>query len=148
MEHSYWFTSELFEVEKGEDEETNPGCYGKSLANWLCSKLIVLGYDAEVIPEDWGWCIMCVYGDYLLWVGCGAVQTDELEELIEKEKTPLSSNIIWHSFTTIEIPFFMFKSHIRKWSGKLDIRSPLEKLNKDLDNIMQSEPRIVLCDEP
>jgi hypothetical protein len=56
MTRGYWFTSDLFQIQKGEDEETNPGCYGKELGNWLCEKLKSFGYDVEeLIPEDWGW---------------------------------------------------------------------------------------------
>lgn len=41
-----WLKSALFEIEPGEDEATNPGCYGKQLASWLHSKLVEKGYDA------------------------------------------------------------------------------------------------------
>ena len=54
--NKYRFTSTLFEIEVGEDRETNPGCYGKNLAKWLELEFKKLGYiDAEHRPEDWGW---------------------------------------------------------------------------------------------
>jgi len=31
----YWFTSTKFEIEPGEDEEINPGIYGRQLARWF-----------------------------------------------------------------------------------------------------------------
>lgn len=35
----FWFRSTLFEIEVGEDKETNPLCYGRQLANWLVTAL-------------------------------------------------------------------------------------------------------------
>ena len=55
----YWFTSKLFTVEAGEDEEVNPGRYGRQLATWLKAQLEQRGYGVEpVITEDWGRCLM------------------------------------------------------------------------------------------
>jgi len=49
----FWFKSTLFEIEPGEDKETNPRCYGKHLANWLRQKLVEKGYAVEGVgPED------------------------------------------------------------------------------------------------
>lgn len=148
MKNGYWFKSEKFEIEKGEDEETNPYYYGKALANWLCQKFSDLGYDSEVVPEDWGWCVMCVYRQYLLWVGCGTMQSEELIEIYDAENPPKGSDVIWHVFTDIELPFFMFKSLFLKWTGKLDLKEPLEKLNNELAHILTSEPDIHFCEEP
>ena len=72
MAPSYWFTTTRFHVEPGEDEETRPRSYGRQLAHWLRERFLALGYPAaEVIPEDWGWCVMCQRDPYALWVGCG-----------------------------------------------------------------------------
>ena len=35
MEQGYWFKSDLFQIQQSEDEETNPGCYGRALGNWF-----------------------------------------------------------------------------------------------------------------
>jgi hypothetical protein len=68
----YWFTSSLFEIEPGEDKETNPGCYGRQLAVWLRKQLQERGHTVEpIINEDWGRCLMCSRDPFLLWVGCG-----------------------------------------------------------------------------
>lgn len=144
MIEGYWFKSDLFEITKGEDEETNPGCYGESLAEWLCSKLSALGYDADVIPEDWGWCVMCHSGEYMLWLGCGAMQSEEAFE----ETLPNPRDVVWHVFPVVEIPFFKFKSKIKKWVGKLDTDTPLQKLRNELVQLLNDEQAIELCDEP
>lgn len=54
-----WIKSTSFEVEEGEDSETNKGIYGKALAQWLASKLKENGEKVvDVIAEDWGRCIL------------------------------------------------------------------------------------------
>jgi hypothetical protein len=67
----HWFRSTRFEIEPGEDDEINPGIYGKQLAEWLKARLEDHGYKVEpVINEDWGRCLMCSRKPFLLWVGC------------------------------------------------------------------------------
>ena len=90
----------------------------------------------------------CVYGQYLLWVGCGTMQSEELIEIYDAENPPKGSDVIWHVFTDIELPFFMFKSLFLKWTGKLDLKEPLEKLDNELAHILTSEPDIHFCEEP
>ena len=52
------FESSAFEVAPGEDEETNPGIFGKALAAWLAEQLSSAGYTTrEIIAEDFGWAI-------------------------------------------------------------------------------------------
>lgn len=149
MERGYWFKSDLFHIHKGEDEETNPGCYGKELGEWLCKKFKEKGYEAEeVIPEDWGWCVMCHRGEYLLWVGCWAMQSNEMIEHYDSESPPEDSEVVWHVFPHIEVPIFYFKSLFKKLTGKLNLNEPLAKLNKDLENILRLEKGIELCEEP
>jgi len=53
------FTTDFFKPIAGEEEETNPGRYGKALAQWLAQQLKERGVSAEgVIPEDFGWVVM------------------------------------------------------------------------------------------
>lgn len=148
MENGFWFQSSLFKIKAREDEETNPGCYGKSLAEWLCGKLSLLGYDAEVIPEDWGWCVMCSRDGYMLWVGCGAMQGEGFYERYDPDNPPNSEDVTWHVFTCLEIPFFMLRSHIMKLMGKLDVKSPEVRLRCQLKGVLESEQDIIFCDEP
>lgn len=52
------FISQAFAPIPGEDEDTNPGVYGKALATWLSDELASKGYAADdPIPEDFAWCI-------------------------------------------------------------------------------------------
>ena len=148
MAKGHWFKSDLFTIHKGEDEETNPGCYGKELAEWLCIKFSNLGYEAEVLPEDWGWLVICENDEYLLWVGCGAMGDEIRQEDYDPDNPPKGSDVTWHAFAVIEVPFFWFKSLLKKWTGKLDLDTPLKKLEKELEEILSKDPQITSCDEP
>jgi hypothetical protein len=81
------FESSAFALIPGEDEETNPGIYGKTLAGWLSEQLRLAGVGAEdVIAEDFGWCVPVKAPPYSLYVACandGAANH-------------------WHTFTFVE----------------------------------------------
>ena len=50
------FYSERFKPDPGEDEEVNPGIYGKKLATWITDELPESGIKTNrTYPEDWGW---------------------------------------------------------------------------------------------
>jgi hypothetical protein len=132
----YWFTSNLFTVEPGEDEEINPGRYGRQLAVWLKAQLEQRGYSVEpVITEDWGRCLMLSRDPFLLWVGCGNVDDSEADGLI-------NGKITWHCFPAAEVPFF------KRLFGKPDTSAALSKLDADLHTILSAEPAITLVAEP
>ncbi|MFC1850511.1 hypothetical protein ACFL27_10000 [candidate division CSSED10-310 bacterium] len=146
MKEGYWFKSDLFQINKGEDKETNPGCYGKELGDWIGAKFRELGYEVEeLIAEDWGWCVICERNEFILWIGCGAVV--DMKEY-DPESPPDVKNVVWHVFPAIEIPFFYLKSLFKKWLGKLDTGQPLRKLDDELKGILNTEPGIELCEEP
>lgn len=149
MNKGHWFTSSIFEITKGEDESTNPACFGKSLAEWLCEKFKAIGYNnAEVIPEDWGWCVMCSTNEVMLWVGCCNVQTEALLNSYDPDFPPHGSEVIWHTFPYAEVPVFTFKSYIKKILGRLSIQEPLNKLDVELETILKAEPGLNFCPEP
>lgn len=82
------FHTDFFQREHGETEETNPGCYGKALAQWLAKNLRERGVAVEgVIPEDFGWVVMVSRKPFMLWLGCG--NTD-------------GSTTEWHVFAVAE----------------------------------------------
>jgi hypothetical protein len=54
----YSFESDAFPVLGDEDAATNPGIYGKALAEWMSAKLTEGGAGAKApYAEDWGWCV-------------------------------------------------------------------------------------------
>ncbi|MCB1607445.1 MAG: hypothetical protein KDI71_10765 [Xanthomonadales bacterium] len=134
-----WFRSDLFQIEQGEDEEINPGRYGRQLAQWLQHQLEARGYEVEHICEDWGHCLMCARDPFLLWVGCGNVDmVDSGAEAV----VPPSEAIVWHCFVCAEIP----------WLKRLFANPPtadaVAKLARDLHAAVDSEPRIQRVAEP
>jgi hypothetical protein len=88
----YRFTSLLFKIEPGEDEEINPSRYGRQLSIWLKKQLEGRGYSIEpIINEDWGRCLMCSREPFMLWGRmrqCGLIQTptnrDALRECTDR----------------------------------------------------------------
>ena len=67
------FESAAFALVPGEDEETNPGVYGKALALWLADRLRDGGFSpGAVIAEDFGWCVPVKSEPHSLYVGCAS----------------------------------------------------------------------------
>lgn len=70
------FQSSRFEVVADEDKLTNPGIYGRRLAEWMANELPTHGYRAlgEVIPEDFAWCVPVAADDCELYVACTSAE--------------------------------------------------------------------------
>ncbi|MET0210591.1 MAG: hypothetical protein ABW220_16205 [Burkholderiaceae bacterium] len=65
------FESTAFPAIEGEDAETNPGIFGKALAEWLATTLASHGTATEgVIAEDFGWCVAVASKPHRLYVAC------------------------------------------------------------------------------
>ena len=68
------FESTSFPIADGEDDETNPGLFGKSLAEWVAKRLRSRGIAAaDVIAEDFGWCVSVPLPPYTGYVACCSV---------------------------------------------------------------------------
>ena len=135
------FRSDLFSISKDEEEETNPGFYGKELANWLAKKLEEHNYDTDVIPEDWGWCVICKRNEFTLMIGCGSMVVEDYDP----DNLPSGSEIKWAAFPFVEIPLIIPK--IKYWFGKLDVDTALNKLDSDLMYVLNSESRVQICED-
>jgi len=139
MSDGYWFKSSLFEIEPGEDEEINPGIYGRQLAAWLRQKLEAGGYGVEVINEDWGRCLMCQRSPFALWVGVGSVDDENrVDGMI-----PTKDAVVWHCFAVTEGGLRM-----RMFGKKNEIEMSRAKLDSALASILRAEPQILLVPEP
>ena len=67
------FESSAFPVMPGEDEATNPGIYGKALAQWLAAQLRAASVPTgNVIAEDFGWCVPVESKPHSLYVVCAS----------------------------------------------------------------------------
>ena len=134
-----YFVSDLFAIEPGEDDFTNPYRFGKQLAYWLEQRLSEHGYHhVTVTPEDWGWCVMCSREEGMLWVGCASYIDGEIEE----GHLPAKKDIIWHCFATIEQPL------LKRLFSSSEGKNKLEKLKKELKRVIHEEESFRIVQEP
>jgi hypothetical protein len=139
MSDGYWFKSTLFEIEAGEDDEINPGIFGRQLARWLKTKLQGQGYVVEdIINEDWGRCLMCQRTPFWLWVGVGNLQ----DGLPPQPQSISAKEVVWHCFVTTELTFFM-----RLFGKRAEVDAARTRLASTLRDILESEPAIELVPE-
>jgi hypothetical protein len=136
----FHFTSSLFEIEPREDEETNPRRYGKQLALWLKEKLKGIGYQTEVLPEDWGWCVICQRKPFLLWVGCG--NESDYDKVGPNDPPPKGREVVWHCFPEAELPL------LSRLFNRTDMTPALDKLDADLRAVLANEAGIGLTPAP
>lgn len=102
------FRSDAFPAEPGEDEEVNPGRYGRALARFVAEGLRGKGFEtAEPFAEDWGWQVEIANEGFPLWIGCGNVDEAPGAFLVFVEPS---------------------KPVIRKWLRKIETRGAVEPL--------------------
>lgn len=92
MKAQVTFESTFFKPVAGEEERTNPGRLGQTLAEWLQGRLLDRGVMAEApLPEDFGWVVMVSRNPYRLWLGCGNSNgsTNEWSIFPEAELSPM-----------------------------------------------------------
>lgn len=66
------FRSDAFPPYDSEEDEINPGRYGKRVAEFLVRGLKEKGFEPQdPVPEDWGWIVPIKNDDFNLWIGCG-----------------------------------------------------------------------------
>jgi hypothetical protein len=76
------FRSDNFPPYDGEQEQINPGLWGKRLAEYFVEKLKETGIETEeIIPEDWGWYIPIKNEGFRLAICCGHQNGDDDEFL-------------------------------------------------------------------
>ncbi|HEY0781064.1 MAG TPA: hypothetical protein VGE98_01310 [Thermoanaerobaculia bacterium] len=113
------FRSDRFPPYKGEEEQVNPGLWGKRLAEFLRDGLPAEGIETgEPLAEDWGWVLPVVNDAFDLWIGCGHYQQYPDGYLCFIEP---------HTAT------------IRKLLRKIDTRQKIETLQRALDRVL-AEP--------
>jgi hypothetical protein len=145
---TFQFRSDLFQIDPKEDEETNPFCYGKALAEWVRSEFEKLGYKPEpVIPEDWGWCVVLKRKPFLLWVACGNDRSEFYDKVTPEQKpsfVPDGREIMWSCFAGSDAPFwnlFFWKRLIGRGSTDEETAA----VTRQLQDILSNEPRIQIA---
>ena len=116
------FQTDFFKRVHGEEEETNPGRYGKALAQWLAENLRERDVAVEdVLHEDFGWVVMVSRKPYVLWLGCG--NTD-------------GSTTEWNVFPVVEFSIMQ-----RLFKNKNPTQE-IEKLVAHLTELVPSIPNV------
>jgi hypothetical protein len=116
------FRSGKFPPYDGEQEQINPGLWGRRLVEYLVEKLKASGIEAgEPVAEDWGWLLPIPGGPVPMALCCGHQDGDDDEFLV---------------FTEPSTPV------VRKLFRKVDVSEPLGRLVSALEKILASDPGI------
>lgn len=116
------FSSSHFPIVPGEDEETNPGIYGKALADWVARQLRLRGVPVEtIIAEDFGRCVMVKRRPFLLWVACASL--DDTKDR-------------WQMFISLEFGW------LARFFGRADPAAELERLRTNFRALVTEVPGV------
>lgn len=116
------FRSSKFPPYQGEEEQINPGLWGKRLAEYLVQKLGAKGIETEeMVAEDWGWYIPVQNEGFRLALCCGHQDGDADEFLC---------------FTDPSTPI------VKRFFKKIDATPQLTRLIEALEQILSSDPDI------
>lgn len=116
------FRSAKFPPYDGEEEQINPGLWGKRLAEYLVAQLSVMGIATqEIIAEDWGWYIPISNKGFRLALCCGHQCGDDEEFLC---------------FTEPSSPV------VKKLFKRIDATPQLSQLTEALKQILEADPDI------
>ena len=116
------FRSSQFPPYEGEENEINPGLWGKRLAEYLVQKLSEKGIKTEgIMREDWGYYIPMQNEGFKLAICCGHQNGDDDEFLC---------------FTDPGTPV------VKKLFKKIDATAQLFRLTEALQQILSSDPGI------
>lgn len=116
------FRSSKFAPYEGEQEQINPGLWGRRLAEYLVARLADRGIaTGEIIAEDWGWYVPVRNDGFRLAVCCGHQSGEDDEFLV---------------FTDPSTPV------VKKLFKKIDATPQLTHLTEALHQILASDPDI------
>ena len=124
------FRSAKFPAYEGEEEQINPGLWGKRLAEYLVQKLSENGIKTDqIIAEDWGWYVPIPNEGFRLAICCGHQNGDDDQFLC---------------FTDPDTPV------VKKLFKKIDATPQLTRLTDAMRQILSSDPEIrdVVWTEP
>jgi trehalose-6-phosphatase len=116
------FRSSKFPPYEGEEEQINPGLWGKRLAEYLAQKLAEKGIATEeLVADDWGWIVPVRNEGFRLGLCCGHQDGDDDEFVC---------------FTEPSTPI------VKKLFKKIDATAQLTRLTEALQQILASDPEI------
>jgi hypothetical protein len=112
----------MFPPYKGEEDEMNPGVWGKRLAEYLVKHLAEKGIETdEMNAEDSGWYIPVRNEEFRMALFCGHQDGDDDE------------------FICFTVPS---KPVVRKLFKKIAATGQLTRLTEALDQILSSDPDV------
>jgi hypothetical protein len=118
------FYSTQFPPYPDEEEQINPGVWGKRLAEYLKTHLQTHGIPSgEIFVEDWGVGIPIEGMEHNIWIGCASYQDNDNSD----------------GFLCFIEPS---KGYIRKWFRKIDISEKIQRVADTLDLILKNDPDI------
>jgi len=116
------FRSSKFPPYEGEEDEINPGLWGKRLAEYFVENLAEKGIETgDIVPEDWGWYVPVRNERFRLALCCGHQDGDDDEFLC---------------FTDPATPV------VRKFFRKIDVTPQLTRLIEAVQEILSADPDI------
>jgi hypothetical protein len=116
------FRSKKFPPYEHEEQEINPGLWGKRLAEYFSLKLTEKGIEAgEPVAEDWGWLVPIQNEQFPLALCCGHQDGADDEFLCFTEPA---------------------KPVVKKLFKNIDARAQLSALTSAVDQILASDPEI------
>jgi hypothetical protein len=127
------FRSDAFPAQPGEEEEVNPGRWGRLLADYLCTELRARGFAGQgPFAEDWGWLIPLENDKFALWIGCGNIERDAASAL-ESDPAPGDQFLCFIEPST---PF------VRKMFRKIDTTARVSELAAALEAALRAHPGV------
>ena len=122
MKTHFEFRSAKFPAYDGEEDEINPGVWGRRLAEYLVEKLLAAGIETEApIAEDWGWYVPVRNDRFRLAICCGHQSGDDDEFLCFTDPST---------------------SQVRKGFKKIDVTAELTRLTEAIHQILSTDPDI------
>ena len=116
------FESTAFTAYPDEDEQVNPGRFGKRLAEFLGEVLPAHGFSvASLRSEDWGWRVELENQSFPLWIGCGNLDDSPTDFLCFIEPSRPS---VW------------------RWFKKVDTAAVVEKLALALEEALSKSGKV------
>ena len=99
------FRSGKFPPYEGEEDQINPGLWGKRLTEYLAERLVDRGFETgEMIPEDWGWYLPVRIGEAKLALCCGHQDGDDDEFVCFTDpSTPIVKKLFRQTDVTAEL---------------------------------------------
>lgn len=124
------FRSDKFPAYDGEEDEINPGLWGKRLAEYMVQKLAEREIKVEkIIGEDWGYYLPVQNEGLRLALCCGH---------------QYGENDVFLCFTDPKTPI------VKKLFKKIDATAQLSRLTEAVQQILSSDPEIrdIVWSEP